>query len=242
METRDARRSVVVGGASGIGAAVVDHQRRAGLTVVSWDVRGDSDVECDVADPASVEWAIEETLGRIGVPELVTVTAGVGHSATLLDVTPDEWDRVMRVNTRGPMLVMRGFARAMIDAGVPGSIIATSSVSARLADPTMGTYCASKAALSMVVAVAAAEWGRHRIRVNAVGPGVTNTPMLGGAPEESKWLTAVARRTPLGRIGQADDIAEVVASLHELGWVTGQVVECDGGLAGHSPIDPMGLG
>ena len=66
--------------------------------------------------------------------------------------------------------------------------------------------------------------------------------MLGGAPEESTWLTAVARRTPLGRIGQAEDIAEVVASLHELGWVTGKVVECDGGLAGHSPIDPTGRG
>ena len=109
METRDARRSVVVGGASGIGAAVVDRQRRAGLTVVSWDVRGDADVECDVADPASVDRSIEETVDRIGVPELVTVTAGVGHSGMLLDVTPDEWDRVMRINTRGPMLVMRGF-------------------------------------------------------------------------------------------------------------------------------------
>jgi NAD(P)-dependent dehydrogenase (short-subunit alcohol dehydrogenase family) len=92
----------------------------------------------------------------------------------------------------------------------------------------------------MVARVAACEWGAHGIRVNAVGPGVTRTPMLGGAPTDSGWLGAVAERTPLGRLGTPGDIAEVVLALHRLGWVTGQVVECDGGLAQHSPIDAYG--
>ncbi len=230
----------VVGGASGIGAAVAESERTRGSRVVVWDVAGTYDVQCDVTDPASIDTALDETLARVGVPTEVTITAGVGHSGLLLDLPVEEWDRVLAVNTRGPLLVMRAFARAMIDAGTPGSIVATSSVSARLVDRSMGTYCASKAALSMLVEVAACEWAPHGIRVNAVGPGVTATPMLGRAPTESGWLAAVQRRTPLGRLGTADDIAQAIRALHDVEWMTGQIVECDGGLGLHSPIDSFG--
>jgi NAD(P)-dependent dehydrogenase (short-subunit alcohol dehydrogenase family) len=232
---------VVVGGASGIGAAVVEAERAAGADVLVLDIAGEFDVKCDVTDPASVDAAVAETRDRLGVPTRVTVTAGIGHSGMLLDLPVEEWDRVIAVNTRGPLLVMRAFAKAMIDAGTPGSIVATSSVSARLVDRSMGAYCASKAALSMLVEVAACEWGPHGIRVNAVGPGVTATPMLGRAPNtESGWLAAVQRRTALGRLGQADDIAPVIRLLHEAQWVTGQILEADGGLGLHSPIDAFG--
>lgn len=230
----------MVGGASGIGAAVVEAARTHGGEVVVLDIAGTHDVKCDVTDPASVDHAVEETLARVGVPAEVTITAGVGHSAMLLDVSVEEWDHVIAVNTRGPLLAMRAFARAMIDAGVPGSIVATSSVSARLVDRAMGAYCASKAALSMLVEVAACEWAPHGIRVNAVGPGVTQTPMLGRAPTETGWLASVQQRTPLGRLGTADDIAQVVGLLHRADWVTGQILEADGGLGLHSPIDAFG--
>jgi NAD(P)-dependent dehydrogenase (short-subunit alcohol dehydrogenase family) len=152
----------------------------------------------------------------------------------------NDWDRVIAVNTRGPWLVMRAVAKALVDAGVPGSIVATSSVSARLVDRGMATYCASKAALSMVARVAACEWAPHDIRVNAVGPGVTETQMLGPAPTANAWVQSVIGRTPLGRLGQSDDIAEAILALHRLRWVTGQVLECDGGLGQHSPIDSYG--
>jgi NAD(P)-dependent dehydrogenase (short-subunit alcohol dehydrogenase family) len=159
----------------------------------------------------------------------------------LLDLPVEEWDHVIAVNTRGPLLVMRACARAMIDTDTPGSIVATSSVSARLVDRSMGAYCASKAALSMLVEVAACEWAPHGIRVNAVGPGVTATPMLGRAPNtETGWLASVQARTPLGRLGQADDIAQVIRLLHDARWVTGQILEADGGLGLHSPIDAFG--
>jgi NAD(P)-dependent dehydrogenase (short-subunit alcohol dehydrogenase family) len=239
--TSPSRAHVVVGGASGIGAAVVEAERARGVDVLALDVAGTHDVECDVTDEKSIESAVEDTLARIGVPSEVTVTAGIGHSGMLLDVPVEEWDRVIAVNTRGPLLVMRAFAREMIAAGSPGSIVATSSVSARLVDRSMGAYCASKAALSMLVQVAACEWAPHGIRVNAVGPGVTATPMLGRAPNtESGWLAAVQERTPLGRLGTAEDIAQAIRALHDVQWMTGQIVECDGGLGIHSPIDAFG--
>jgi len=237
--------AVVVGGASGIGAAVVDRHRAEGVRVVVWDLNepaSDADdwIACDVGDPDAIDAALAATVALAGVPDRVTVTAGVGHSGLLLDVSPDEWDRIMRVNARGPMLAMRAFAGAMVDTGVSGSIVATSSVSARLVDRSMGAYCASKAALSMVVQVAAVEWAVHGIRVNAVAPGVTRTPMLGRSPLDSGWLAAVQGRTPLGRLGLPGDVADAVIALHGLGWVTGQVLECDGGLGRHSPIDSFG--
>jgi NAD(P)-dependent dehydrogenase (short-subunit alcohol dehydrogenase family) len=232
--------AVVVGGASGIGAAVAAQQRAAGATVVVWDVQGAADVTCDVTDPAQVDAAVATTVERWGVPAWCTVSAGVGHAGMLLDVRPEDWDRIQAVNARGPLLAMRAWARRMIDAGIAGSIVATSSVSAHLPDRSMGAYCASKAALDMVVKVAAVEWAEHGIRVNAVAPGVTDTPMLGGAPLDGGWLRRVADRTALGAIGSADEVARAVVALHGLPWVTGQVLDCDGGLALHSPIDPTG--
>jgi NAD(P)-dependent dehydrogenase (short-subunit alcohol dehydrogenase family) len=236
----DSETAVVVGGASGIGAAVAQRYRARGLPVLVWDIAGEPDVECDVADPASVDHALAETLGLVGLPGPVTITAGIGHVGMLLDLPVEEFDHVLAVNTRGPWLVMRAIAKAMISASVPGSFIATSSVSAHLVDRSMGAYCASKAALSMLVKVAACEWAPHHLRVNAVGPGVTQTPMLGEAPTGRAWWSSVEDRTPLGRLGQAGDIAQAILALHELDWVTGQVLDVDGGLSLHSPIDAYG--
>jgi len=236
----DPRGAVVVGGSSGIGAAVVDLYRAQGKPVLVWDIAGKPDVECDVADPKSIDRAVTETLALTGVPAELTVTAGVGHGGMLLDEPVEEWDRVLAVNTRGPWLVMRELAKACREASTPASFIATSSVSARLVDRSMGTYCASKAALSMLVKVAACEWGPHGIRVNAVGPGVTQTPMLGDAATGRFWWDAVEDRTPLGRLGLPVDIAEAILALHQLAWVTGQILEVDGGLGLHSPIDAFG--
>jgi len=234
------RSALVVGGASGIGAAVVERCRADGVPVTVWDIAGTYDVECDVNSAESVDAATRAMIDRVGVPDELTVTAGIGHSGMLADVAVDEWDRVMTVNARGPWLVMRSLANAMQAAGRPGSIVTISSVSAHLVDRNMGLYCASKAALSMIVRVAACEWAPFGIRVNAIGPGVTQTPMLGRAPTESGWLADVQHRTPLGRLGQADDIADAVVAVHGMAWVTGQVLDCDGGLSLHSPIDAFG--
>jgi NAD(P)-dependent dehydrogenase (short-subunit alcohol dehydrogenase family) len=235
-------RALVIGGASGIGAEVVKLYRAQDIDVVVWDVQEPYDISCDVGDPDNIERAIQETLAHGSIPRWVTITAGIGHAGLLSNTDAEEWDRVMRVNARGPLLCMGSLARSMIESGQAGSVVVTSSVSGHLVDRNMGIYCASKAALNMLVKVAAAEWGPHSIRVNAVAPGVTVTPMLGGIPEDSPWLTAVTERTPLERLGRPSDIAQAIRSLHELEWVTGQIVECDGGLSLYSPIDAYGEG
>ena len=230
--------AVVIGGASGIGAAVVERQRAAGIDVLVWDLGAGDGITCDISDPSQVDAAANETLDRIGTPDLVTVTAGIGHGGMLLDLPAEEFDRVLGINTKGVWLAMRALARPMLAAG-GGSIVVTSSVSARLADRTMGLYCASKAALDMLVRVAALEWAPD-VRVNAVAPGVTDTRMLGPAPRDSGWLAGVADRTGQRRLGTPDDIAEAAVALHAMSWVTGEIVTADGGLSLHSPIDPLG--
>jgi NAD(P)-dependent dehydrogenase (short-subunit alcohol dehydrogenase family) len=236
--------ALVIGGGSGIGAALADAYRSLGTRTVTWDIAGSHDVTCDITEPDAIDDAVGVTRMRWGVPDRITVTAGIGHSGLLTETEPDVFDRVMRVNTRGPWLCMRAWVGALREQQIAGSFVAVSSISARLVDRTMGIYSASKAALSMLVQAAALEWADGDIRVNAVAPGVTRTPMLGRGPattvEGSPWLAGVAARTALGRLGEASDIAQVILALHDMEWVTGQVLECDGGLALHSPIDPTG--
>jgi NAD(P)-dependent dehydrogenase (short-subunit alcohol dehydrogenase family) len=234
--------ALVIGGGSGIGAALADAYRAQGTTAVTWDIEGRHDVTCDVREPDAIDDAVGLTRMRWGIPSAVTITAGVGHSGLLTTAEPEEFDHVMRVNARGPWLCMRAWVGAMQEQQIAGSFVAVSSISARLVDRTMGLYCASKAALSMLVQVAAVEWGPLGIRVNAIAPGVTRTPMLGRGPaltvEGSPWLAGVAGRTALGRPGEPEDVAQSIIALHAMEWVTGQVLACDGGLSLQSPIIP----
>ena len=231
--------TVVTGGGSGIGRAVVDRLRGAGQTAVVWDIK-DGDIDCDISDPDSVWAAIERTVAAHGPPDRLVACAGVGASGLLLEQTDADWRKVIDTNLTGTWLTMRAVARAMVDAGSGGSIVAVSSISGTLADRDMGAYCVSKAGIDMLVRVAATEWGAHGIRVNAVGPGVTRTPMLAEAAQLPGWVDGLTERTALGRLGEADDIAEVIVAVLEMSWVTGQTIFADGGLALHSPIDAYG--
>jgi NAD(P)-dependent dehydrogenase (short-subunit alcohol dehydrogenase family) len=231
--------AIVTGGGSGIGSAVVDRLRVAGNDVVVWDLKG-GDIVCDISDPDAVVSAIGKTLADHGLPDRLVACAGIGASGLLLDQPPEDWRRVIDTNLTGTWLTMRAVARAMIEAGTGGSIVAVSSISGTIADREMGAYCVSKAGVDMLVRVAATEWGAHGIRVNAVAPGVTRTPMLAQAEQLPGWVEGLTERTALGRLGEADDVAEVIVSVLEMSWVTGQTVCADGGLALHSPIDAYG--
>jgi NAD(P)-dependent dehydrogenase (short-subunit alcohol dehydrogenase family) len=231
--------AVVTGGGSGIGSAVVTRLRLAGEQVVAWDIK-DGDIDCDISDPDSVSEAAARTLAAHGAPNRLVACAGIGASGMLLDQSPNDWRRVIDTNLTGTWLTMRAVARMMIDSGSGGSIVAVSSISGTLADRDMGAYCVSKAGIDMLVRIAATEWGRYGIRVNAVGPGVTRTPMLAKPEQLPGWVEGLTERTALGRIGEPDDIAEAIVALLEMSWVTGQTLFADGGLALHSPIDAYG--
>jgi NAD(P)-dependent dehydrogenase (short-subunit alcohol dehydrogenase family) len=231
--------TVVTGGASGIGAAAVARLRAAGRTVVVWDVKG-GDIDCDISDPDSLAAALERTVSSHGVPDRLVACAGVGASGLLLEQTVEDWRRVLDVNLTGTWLTLRTVAAAMIAHGTAGSMVAVSSISGTLSDRDMGAYCVSKAGIDMLVRIAASEWGPHGIRVNAVGPGVTRTPMLAKPEALPGWVEGLTERTPLGRLGEADDVAEAIVGVLELSWVTGQTVFADGGLALQSPIDAYG--
>jgi NAD(P)-dependent dehydrogenase (short-subunit alcohol dehydrogenase family) len=234
-----ASTALVTGGASGIGREVAGRLHEAGHDVVVWDL-SEADIACDVSDPDAVSAAMERTVREHGVPTRIVTCAGIGASGLLLEQQHAQWERVLAVNLTGTWLTIRAGAQAMIDAGVPGSIVAVSSISGTLVDRDMGAYCVSKAGVDMLVKIAAVEWGSYGIRVNAVGPGVTRTPMLVDAERLPGWVDGLCERTPLGRVGEAADVAGAIVGVLELDWVTGQVVFADGGLALHSPIDAYG--
>ena len=119
--------ALVTGGASGIGREVAERLRGAGHDVVVWDL-ADADIICDVSDAEAVSAAMEQTVREHGVPTRVVASAGVGSSGLLLKVSPEEWQRVLSVNLTGTWLTLRAAAQAMVDAELPGSIVAVSSI------------------------------------------------------------------------------------------------------------------
>jgi NAD(P)-dependent dehydrogenase (short-subunit alcohol dehydrogenase family) len=151
-------------------------------------------------------------------------------------MTTEEWDRVFGVNLRGAFVSLRECARAMTDGGV---IVAVTSISGFLSERLMAHYGASKAGLAQLVRAAARELGARNIRVNAVAPGTTDTPMFVATERLPGYRDQVTRRAALGRVGTAADVAQAVVALCTLDWVTGQILAADGGVSLHSPIDPQ---
>ncbi len=242
MELRGAR-AVVTGGASGIGAACVAQLQAAGARVVAVDLHdapsADASLLADVADEDAIVAAVAAAVRELGGLDVAVISAGVGGSRPFLELETWEWDRVMGVNLRGAFVTMRECARAMVASKTAGAIVAVTSVSGFLAERTMAHYAASKAGLAQVVRSAARELGAHGIRVNAVAPGTTDTPMFAPTRGLAGYGERVAARAALQRLGTADDVAAAVVALCSLDWVTGQVVAADGGVSLHSPIDPL---
>lgn len=237
-------RAVVTGGASGIGAAVVARLRSAGARVAVLDVAEvdpgacDLSVACDIADERAVDAAVQTVHDALGGIDAAVLNAGVGGAGGLLDMPLEEWDRVLGVNLRGTYLCLRSVGRAMVGAGRGGTVVAVTSVSGFLADRMMAHYSVSKAAVAQLVRVAARELGPLGIRVNAVAPGTTDTPLFDSARRLPGYEARVAERSALGGVGSPEAVADVVVSLLGLDWVTGQVVAADGGVSLWSPIDP----
>lgn len=230
---------IVTGGASGIGAAVVERVRAGGGQALSLDIAPGADIRCDVTDEASVVDAMTQARTALGPITVGVLAAGVGGAQRLVDLSADEWDRVHGVNARGVFLTLRELARCMIADEAGGSIVVVTSISGFLADRTMSHYASSKAAANELVRVAARELGPKAIRVNAIAPGTTETPMFTATDRLRGYREQVTARTPLGGVGDPFAVAEAVLAISQLSWVTGQVVAADGGVSLFSPIDPQ---
>jgi len=234
--------AIVTGGASGIGAATVDalHAAGARVAVIDRDAAPAADISlvADVGDEAQVVAAVQDAAAQLDGLDVAVVNAGIGGMSPILDLTTDEWDRVMSVNLRGAFVTLRESAREMVAREQPGAIVAVTSVSGFLTDRSMAHYSVSKAGLAALVRVAAREFGPYGIRVNGVAPGTTDTPMFKATDALRGYRERVAERSALGRVGTAREVAQAIVGVCTLDWVTGQILAADGGVSLASPIDP----
>lgn len=236
------RVAFVTGGTRGIGEAIVRRFLDAGARVAtmarSVDESAATDapgqallLKGDVAVKADVDRVVERVLARFATIDILVNCAGVVGRQPALETTEADWDRIHGANARGLFFVCQAVAPVMRKAG-RGRIVNITSAGAVLALQNRSAYCASKAAVLQLTRCLALEWGPYGITVNAVGPGITETPMTRGYLESDP----VRRRTmieklPLKRLGRPDDIAGTVLFLASdlAGYVTGQTVYTDGG-------------
>jgi 3-oxoacyl-[acyl-carrier protein] reductase len=231
--TFNGKTAVVTGGSRGIGRAIVRRFAAGGARVVFTHVGDDpgeilpgtTAVRADQADAGSVRAVLDEV--RDGFDILVN-NAAVCQQTPIAELTEDELDRVLAINFRTPLLLVRDALPLLRDGGRIVNISTLNTVS-----PSAGLvlYCTTKGAIEQLTAVAAQELGVRGITVNTVSPGATDTDMLRGA-NSPEGLAQAADLAALRRLGTPDDVAAVVAFLASAdgGWVTGQNIRATGGL------------
>lgn len=241
MREFDGLRAIVTGGASGIGAAVVDRLLEGGAAVAVLDLSVAAanpaalGVETDVSDDASVRAAVDSAAKAFGGLDIVVNNAGIGATGTVEENDDDEWTRVLNVNVIGMARVSRAAMPYLRDS-TAASIVNISSIVAIAGLPSRALYSASKGAVLALTKAMAADHVREGIRVNCVSPGTTDTPwvarLLALADDPQAERAALAARQPQGRLVTPAEIAEAVAYLASPrnGSTTGISLAVDGGL------------
>lgn len=231
-------RTVVLVGVGGIGVelarALADHGARVVCADIDEQVARETaaalpdgrGVRLDLTDPVAVE-ALADELGAV---DALVVTAGANIRKALLDYTPDELDRVLTLNLKAPFFAIQSFGRRMAEAG-RGSITIFSSLRAHVVEPGQSAYAAAKAGVLRLVATAAAELGPSGVRVNAICPGVVETPLTSQIKQSPEWYAAYAEAGALKRWGRPDELAGAVVWLASDAstFVTGAAIDVDGG-------------
>lgn len=241
------RVALVTGAGSGIGAACARELGRLGAVVAVADLLADAAaevaasveqaggtayaVQVDVTDARSVQAMVDEVHRRGQGLHIAVNNAGVAIPMTpVADVTDEQWRHVLSVNLDGVFFCLRAEVRLMRAGGQGGSIVNMSSVLGRVARPGTAAYTATKHAVIGLTKGAALDHAADGIRVNAVGPGFIRTPLLLGRHDDAA-LKQVTDRWPLGRLGEAEEIAQAVAWLagDASSFVTGACLPVDGG-------------
>lgn len=247
MKLKD-RIAIVTGGASGIGKAIVERFLADGASVVIGDVSvekgkalaarlgsGARFVAADASKAGDVAALVEQTISAFGKIDILVNNAGIVHAADFLDLKIEDFDRVLNVNLRGSFLLAQAVARHMVErvkAGGPaGAIINMSSVNAVFAIANQVPYSVSKGGVNQLTKVMALSLAPHGIRVNAIGPGSIMTDMLASVNNDPAAKNRILSRTPMGRIGQPEEIASIAAFLasDDASYITGQTIYADGG-------------
>jgi 3-oxoacyl-[acyl-carrier protein] reductase len=245
--TLGGKAAVVTGGSRGIGRAIVERLALDGAQVIFGFHRNEAaakEVErvvdaaggratafqADLGEPAEVRALLAYASDHLDGLDILVNNAAAGFTPTpIAETEDDEYERVMAVNSRAVFLTLRHAARHLRDSG---RVINISTVNTVRPAPGVALYAASKAAVEQFTAVAALELGPRGITVNTVSPGATDTELL-RSTNTREVLEGVARMTPLGRLGQPADIADVVAFLAgpDARWITGQNIRAAGGIA-----------
>jgi NAD(P)-dependent dehydrogenase (short-subunit alcohol dehydrogenase family) len=240
--------AIVTGGNSGIGLGMAEGLAGAGADVCIWGTNEEKNASalerlgairpsstamvCDVGDESAVTAATNSVLERYG--KLTTVFANAGLPAGAVRFTGtalDDWRATMRVNLDGAFITLRAAAAVMVDQGEGGSLVVTSSLSARLGMPRGQAYSSSKGAVLALVQSIAVELGKHGIRANALMPGWIETPMTDNLLGSDRFDARNLPRVPLGRYGVPEDFAGIAVYLasNASRYHTGDVIRIDGG-------------
>ncbi|MDT0144579.1 SDR family NAD(P)-dependent oxidoreductase [Microbacterium sp. PRC9] len=220
-------RAIVTGGASGLGAATAARLRSDDVHVITVDRTGDADEMIDITDGA----AVSDLAARVGAVDILINSAGVvGPNLPLLETTADDWRRTLEVNVLGTVAMMQAFAPGMIERGW-GRIVNFASMAGKDGNPNLSVYSASKAAVIALTKSAGKELATTGVIVNAIAPAVIATPMNDAtAPDVLAHITSLI---PMKRVGEASEVAELVAWLasDKVSFSTGAVYDISGGRA-----------
>jgi NAD(P)-dependent dehydrogenase (short-subunit alcohol dehydrogenase family) len=242
----DGRTAVVVGAGSGIGAAAARGLAAHGASVVCADVRIEAAAEIaaaiarsggaaeaaqvDITDTASVAALVDGVVARHATLDVLVSTPSINVRKPLLRYADEEFDRVVTLNLKGSLKIMRAAAEVMVRQR-RGSIIVLSSIRSQVVEPGQGVYAATKAGLVQMARAMAAELAPQGVRVNAVAPGVVETPLTQPIKNNQAWYDAYAAKPALGRWASAYEMAGPIVFLASdaSSYVTGTVLFVDGG-------------
>ncbi len=245
MGALDGKAALVTGGASGIGlasaqlfaaegarVAIVDRDAD-GAAEAARELGGDAfPITADVRDEDDIAAMVAACVERFGRLDIAFNNAGIANNAPIHDYPLAAFQRIIDVCLTGVFLCLKHESKQLIAQGEGGSLINTASINASQASAGLSAYCAAKAGVVMLTKVSALELGPHRIRVNAIGPGHTKTPLTERARDMPGFDEAMIGATPLGRLGEPEDIANLALYLagDASEWVSGQTFYADGGI------------
>jgi 3-oxoacyl-[acyl-carrier protein] reductase len=235
MSGPNARNAVIVGGASGIGRAVAIALAADGCRVIVADRNTDGAhvVAAELGDPHTAatvevtdEASVRELFAQAGAVDVVVNAAGFSGLGLITELPVEEFRSVVDVCLTGSFIVIKHAAPRLRDGG---ALVSISSLNGRQPAVAMSAYCAAKAGLSMLTQVAALELAPQGIRVNAVAPGFVHTPLTEPATHIPGVVEEYLENTPLGRAGTPEDSADAVVFLCKAPWLTGEVLDLNGG-------------